>query len=157
MALKSEIGYSKRTAQVIANTFSNTGADLYFFTGTMPSSGTINLTGTAPSWVDLASYSAQQIGISSDWSYDVTDEGVLEFKTSDYPPIVTSVLTGTLGWCVMIGNSQSIDGSIVGTVSLSGGTGLVQIANDEAGGGVGLAVVAGDNISVTSFGLKWEI
>ncbi len=155
MALKSEIGYSKRTAQVIANAFSTAGADLYFFIGTMPNP--INLTGTAPSWVDLASYSAQQIGISSDWSYNVTEEGVLEFKTSDYPPIVTSVLTGTLGWCVMIGNNQSQDGSIVGTVSLSGGTGLVQIANDEAGGGVGLAVVAGDNISVTSFGLKWEI
>jgi len=157
MTLNSEIGYTTRTAQVIANTFSTSGTDLYFYTGTMPTSGTLSLTGAVPQYANLAAYAAQLVGTSSNWAYRVTD-GVLEFNPADYPPIVTvGGIVGTIEWCIMIGNSQPTDGSIIGSVSLSGGNGLVQIANDEAGGGSGLTVATGDNISVTSFGLKWEI
>ena len=155
MTLKSNLYYSTKAAQLISNNFSSTGADINFYTGTQPTTGSLVTTGT-PGYMDLGNYAGQLVTVSSNWAFKVVD-GVLEFNPVDYPPVATVTGAGTISWCALIGNSISADGSIIGKVTLGGGDGLIQIANDGAGGGTGLATMVGDNISVVSFGLKWEM
>lgn len=156
MTLKSNLFYSNKAAQIIATNFSTTGADLYLYSGTQPTTGTLVTTGS-PGYINLGNYAGQLIATSSNWSFTVDSDGVLVFNPSDYPPVSTVTGAGTISWCALVGNSISTDGSIIGKVTLGGGDGLVQVANDGAGGGTGLGALVGDNITVVSFGLKWEI
>lgn len=155
MALQTTLTYSTRTANVVDNNFGSS-ADIAFYSGTMPTSGTLQLTGSAPQYFDKTFYAGQLIVELQNWSFKVVD-GVLVFDPLDYPPVTPAVAAGTISWCALMGTSLSTQGSIIGAVTLGGGNGLVQIANDGAGGGSGLSVQVGDNISVVSFGMKWEI
>jgi len=156
MTLKSNLWYSTKTAQVVVGNFSSTGTNLYLYSGTQPTTGTLVTTGS-PGFINLGNYAGQLIATSSNWAFVVDSDGVLVFNPTDYPPVTTVTGAGTISWCALVGNSISVDGSIIGKVTLGGGDGLIQVANDGAGGGTGLATLVGDNISVVSFGLKWEI
>lgn len=155
MTLRSNKVYSQRSAQIIDSSFS-TSADLKFYSGTMPTSGTLELTGSDPKEFNQSFYSGQLILESLNWSFKVDDD-VLIFDPVDYPPVVSSSNAGTISWCALISTTITTAGTIIGKVTLGGGDGLVHIANDSNGGGSGLTVAVGDNISVVSFGMKWDI
>lgn len=157
MTLKTNNAYSTRTAQVVDTSFSTT-ADIRFYSGSQPSligSPAMILSGTDPKEFDSSAYSGQLIATLSNWAFKV-ENGTLIFDPADYPPISAASGTGLIGWCAMNAGSVTTGGNMIGKVTLSGGDGLVHISNDGAGGGTGLNVIASDNISIISFGLKWE-
>jgi hypothetical protein len=54
MTLRSNTPYSERSAQIVDSSFA-TAADLKFYSGTMPTSGTLLLTGSDPKEFDQSS------------------------------------------------------------------------------------------------------
>jgi hypothetical protein len=156
MTLRANAKYAQRTAQVIDSSFATTGSDLNFYSGVMPTTGTLSLTGSDPKYFNTATYAGQFVLTTVNWSFKQLND-TLVFDPADYPPVVSSPNAGLITWCALIGPTVSTNGTIIGKVTLGGGDGLVQIANDGTGGGTGLNVFVGDNISVVSFGMKWEI
>ena len=156
MTLNSNSNYAQRVAQVVDTSFGTSGSDLNFYSGTMPTTGTLSLTGSDPKYVNLPTYAAQLVCTTVNWSFKPVS-GDLIFDPADFPPVVSSPNAGLISWCILVGPTISTQGCIIGKVTLGGGDGLVQIANDGTGGGSGLNVFVGDNISVVSFGMRWEI
>ncbi len=155
MTLRSNTRYSEKSASIVVTSFSS-AADLYFYKGTMPSSGTLQLTGSDPKEFNTTFYASDLILTSNNWGFKLDDD-VLIFNPADYPPVVSSSNAGIISWCALISSTITTSGTIIGKVTLGGGDGLVHIANDSTGGGTGLTVAVGDNISVVSFGMKWDI